>query len=112
MSKSAKSVKQRQRYPKHPWRQASKMEEAKRKFRGEKIKPDVGPIRDDRPMPVKKRRYLYPFGKINPGQSFDVRGVSMSKLSAAIASHRKRHGGVFRTERQEDGSIVVWKDSD
>ena len=77
-----------------------------------KPQPDVGPIQDNVPMPAKRRRYKYPFAKMNPGQSVNIRNVTMQKVSAAIASHRKRHGGSFRTERQEDGSVQVWKDSD
>lgn len=77
-----------------------------------RLQPDVGPIMDNVPMPAKRRRYKYPFGKMNPGQSVNIRNVTMQKVSAAIASHRKRHGGTFRTERQEDGSVQVWKDSD
>lgn len=54
------------------------------------------------------RTGMYPFGKLKVDQSFVVYGNGVSARRSAYA-YGKRHGLQFKTEKQPDGTVRVWR---
>jgi hypothetical protein len=73
----------------------------------------VGTIEKGIPLPIKTRRHKYPFADMKPGDSFSTQHIPLNRINAAISSHKKRHGGEYRTSADpKTGGIRVHKESD
>jgi hypothetical protein len=62
------------------------------------------------PIPESTRGENYPFGELEPGDSFAVDVKKRKSIQAGVSRYQRNHEGTeFVTRTMEDGTVRIWR---
>jgi hypothetical protein len=66
-------------------------------------------IEDDVPLPPRYGHSLYPWDRLEVGQSFEVKGVTLASMASGAAKAGRSRGRKFVARATDSGGVRVWR---